>query len=128
MAQTQECCTCGAKVRSVVTQNNNNYGSIQHSLVGEYPNSHAYGVRNNSRPTHPSWPSKERGGGGEGENSWSVTHIIKHQDSYLHNCICASLLRTLKTWFQQKEMAQIIPFYVGLEFFPKRHRPCIISN
>ena len=65
LAQTQECNTCGAKVRSVVTPNNNNYGSIQHSLVGEYPNSHAYGVRNNSRPTHPSWPSKKRGGGGE---------------------------------------------------------------
>ena len=69
LAQTQECNTCGAKVRFVVTPNNNNYGSIQHSLAGEYPNGHAHGVCNNSR-LHSSILALKKlgeGGGGCGE-------------------------------------------------------------
>ena len=63
LGQTQECSTRGIKVRSVVTSNNNNYGSIQHFLAGEYPNGHTHGVCNNSRPHSSILAIKKRGGG-----------------------------------------------------------------
>ena len=69
LAQTQECSTYGVKVMSVVTLNNINYGSIQYSLIGKYPIVMLMESTTIVAPTHPSWPSKKRGGGGEGESS-----------------------------------------------------------